>query len=179
MASVALGRIAREKIVEDVKALLEEKGGAVVITYVGISANDLNQFRRKLREQGARMLVVKNTLAKLSAEQAGMPELGQFCQAQSALVFPCEDTIAFTKLVVDFATQNKDVVQIFGGVIEGRVLTADDIVAMSKLPSKDYLYAQVVGAVSAPLSGLVGALSGVLRKLVYVLKAIEEKQQGK
>ncbi len=174
--AVTIGRLAREKIVEEVKSLLEEKKGAVVISYAGVEANALNGFRRKLRESGARMLVVKNTLAKIAAQQAGMEDLAQFCQAQSALVFPCEDTIVFTKMIVDFASENKDTVKVFGGVIEGRTLTDKDIEAMSKLPSKDYLYAQVVGAVSAPLSGLVGALSGVMRKLVYVLKAIEEKQ---
>ncbi len=173
---VTVGRLAREKIVEEVKNLLEEKNGAVSISYVGVSANSLNEFRRKLRESGAKMLVVKNSLAKIAAAQAGISDLEQFCQGQCALLFPCEDTIAFAKLVMDFATLNKDTVKILGGVIEGRILTDKDIEAMSKLPSKDYLYAQVVGAVSAPLSGLVGALSGVMRKLVYVLKAIEEKQ---
>ncbi len=173
---VTVGRLAREKIVEEVKSLLEERKGAVVISYAGISANALNEFRRKLRESGARLLVVKNTLAKIASEQAGMSDLVQFCQSQSALVFPCEDTIMFSKLLFEFANENKDVVKIFGGVIEGRTLSDKDIEAMSKLPSKDYLYAQVVGAVSAPLSGLVGALGGVVRKLLYVLKAIEEKQ---
>lgn len=173
---VTIGRLARERIVKDVKKLLEEKNGAVAISYVGVSANSLNEFRRKLKESGARMLVIKNTLAKIAAEQAGVSDLGRFCRDQCALVFPCEDTIAFTKLLVDFATVNKDTVKIFGGVVEGKVLTDKDIEVMSKLPSKDYLYAQVVGAVSAPLSGLVGALTGIMRKLVYVLKAIEEKQ---
>ena len=105
-----------------------------------------------------------------------MPELSQFCTGQSALLFPCEDTIEFSKIVSDFASDNKDVVEVIGGVIEGKKLTKEDINAMSKLPSKDYLYGQVVGAISAPLSGLVGALSGVIRNLIYVIKAIEEKQ---
>ncbi len=176
MATVAIGRLARQKIVEEVKGLLEEKNGAVVVSFAGVEANTLNAFRRKLKEADALMLVVKTSLARIAAQQAGIEELSEFCQDQSALVFPCPDTIAFTKLIMDFAKENKDAVKVFGGVIEGKVLTKEDIEVMSKLPSKDYLYGQVVGAIGAPLSGLVGALSGVLRKLVYVLKAIEEKQ---
>ncbi len=176
MSAVAIGRLVREQIVEEVASSLQESKGAVVVSYAGVSAKALNNFRRRLKEKGARMLVVKNSLSKIAAEKAGISELSEFCKGQSALLFPCEDTIEFSKIVSDFAAENKDVVEIFGGVIEGKRLTKDDLNAMSKLPSKDYLYGQVVGAISAPLSGLVGALSGVIRNLVYVIKAIEEKQ---
>ena len=176
MSTVAIGRLVRQQIVEEVASSLEESKGAVVITYAGVDAISLNAFRRKLKENGAKMLVVKNSLSKIAAEKAGIPELSEFCTGQSALLFPCEDTIEFSKIVSDFASDNKDVVEVIGGVIEGKKLTKEDINAMSKLPSKDYLYGQVVGAISAPLSGLVGALSGVIRNLIYVIKAIEEKQ---
>ncbi len=177
MEQMTIGRLARKKIVGEIESLLKEKNGALVLTYAGIPSNTLNQFRRRLRESGARMLVVKTSLAKKAADELGIEGFGQICQGQSALVFPSEDTIGFAKLVSSFVAEHKKIVEVFGAVIENRLLSKEDVVNMSKLESKDYLYATVLGAINAPLTGFVGALSGIVRKLVYVLNAISEEKQ--
>ncbi len=177
MGTVAVGRIAREKIVDEVVTLLKEKGGAVAFTYVGVDANEFNSLRRKIREIGGRIVVVKNSLVKIAAEKVGFNDLHQVCSGQTAFAFPGEDTITFSKLLVDFAANYKDTVKILGGVIDEVFLSSEQIEAFSKLPSKEFVYGQVVGAIAAPISGLVGVLSGVLRNLVGVLKAIEDKKQ--
>ncbi len=177
MEQMTIGRLARRKIVDEVGSLLKERDGALVLTYAGIPANTLNQFRRKLKESGAKMLVVKTSLAKKAAEELGVEGFDKICQGQSALLFPSEDTIEFARLVSGFVSEHKKIVEVYGAVIESRLLSKEDIINMSKLESKDYLYATVLGALNAPISGFVGALNGIVRKMVYVLNAIAEEKQ--
>ena len=177
MEQMTIGRLARRKIVDEIESLLKERDGALVMTYAGVPSNTLSEFRRKLKDSGARMLVVKTSLARKAAEEIGIEGFDQIMQGQSALLFPSEDTIAFAKIVSGFVADHKKVVDVFGAIIESRLLSKEDILNMSKLESKDYLYATVLGALNAPLSGFVGALNGIIRKMVYVLNAISEEKQ--
>lgn len=146
----------------------------VFVDYAGMGVKMQQDFKGKLREVGGAMIVAKNTLIKLAGKSADFPEEAmedELLSSQTALIFSGEDAVASIQILGKFATDN-EIPKIKAGVVEGAYIDEAGIVRISKLPSKEQLQANVVGAVGAPMYGLVGTLQGNLQKLVYVLKAV-------
>ena len=120
--------------------------------------------------------VVKNRLAKRAAAEAGISGLDEHLIGPTAIAFSTEDPIAPAKILQDFADED-DTFSIKTGFMDGRVLSPDEIKALSKLPSREELLGKVLGSVQSPMYGLAGVLNGLLRNLVGVVAAIEEKQK--
>ena len=133
-------------------------------------------LRRKAREENVQVLVAKKTLMKLAAKEAGFDNVDTTVLPNSIVTLrSSEDEVAPAKLVADFA-KTFETVSIEGGVLEGAYASKDDMVALSKLPSKQELYAKIVGSLNAPVSGFVNVLAGNLRGLVTVLSQIQEQK---
>lgn len=151
------------------------KGSFLLVNYQGLNAQDLYALRRGLREKGARLFVAKNTLIRLALKELGLPEVDGL-SGPSALVF-YQDPVAAAKTLLDFAKKNpKGIPEAKGGLLQGQVLSAQDVKALAELPSQDELRAELVGVLQAPLAELVGVLGGVARELVGVLEAYVDRQ---
>ena len=152
-------------------------GSAVLVDYQGMDVARTTDLRRRSREAGVEFVVAKNTLAKRAADEAGVEGLQEFLQGPTALAFS-EDPVASAKLMAEFADQ-VETFALKGGVLDGgRILGEADVVALSKLPSREQLIAQVVGGISSPLSGLVTVLNNTVQGLVVALGQIAEQKQN-
>lgn len=172
---MAKTRAEKEKIVAELVGHLQKMNSMVLTSFSGLTARAEGALRRTCDAQAVKYVVVKQTLLKKAFENAGVRAALPFEGNVSAL-FAFEDAITPAKILKDFIKAQKEKVKILGGIFEGRILSASDVVELGKLPAKNELLARLVGAIRAPLSGFVGVLSGNTRKLVFVLSQIQQSK---
>lgn len=162
----------KEELVAQLTERLRAAETLFVADYRGLSVTEINDLRAKLVEQGARFSVVKNTLTKLAAQQAGAESLLELIDGPTAIAFleADGDPAAVAKVLNDAARIGR-VLVIRGGVLEGESITEADIRNLATLPPADVLRGQVVGAVAAPLTTVVGLFTAPLRDFGNVLDA--------
>lgn len=168
----------KQQIVEELTDKLKNAPSGVLVNYKGINVADDTALRKELREAGVEYFVVKNTLLHLAAKEAGLSDLDTALSGTTAIALASDDMIAPAKILGKFAEAHKDFFDLKLGFIEGAVISQEEVVALSKLPSKEVLVAKVLGSLNAPISGLVGVLSGLQRGLVVALSAIAEKESA-
>lgn len=173
---MAKTRDQKDKIVANLSLSYKEAKSVVYAEYSGLSMGDMEGIRKDARKDGMKVTVAKKSLSTLAAHAAGLEDVDAQGLPNSVMtVFGFEDEVAPARLVADFIKSHEDV-SIVGGVFEGVFTSSEKMIALSKLPSKEELYAKVVGSLNAPISGFVNVLSGNLRGLVTALKQIQEKK---
>lgn len=163
---------------EAIQALVNELKGsksAVLANFQGLKVSESDELRQKCREQGIRYVASKKTLIKLALSEMGIDvDIKAFKGGVSAM-FGKEDEVAPAQIVANFA-KDHEVVEIFGGVLEGSYINAAKVKELSKLPNKHQMLGQLVGTLNAPISGFANVLAGNLRGLVGVLNNIKESK---
>lgn len=171
----------KERIVEELAGRLRESQTLIVADYRGLTNTQIDALRTRLLEHGARFAVVKNTLTRRAAEAAGADAVLALLEGPTAIAFleGDGDPVAVAKALRDAARETR-ILTIRGGVMEDRVITADDVESLATLPPADVLRAQLLGAVAAPMTTVVGLFAAPLRDLVGVIDArIEQlREQG-
>lgn len=168
----------REDKIEVVRELREdiERSNALLLTdYRGLTVKEISALRRSLREAGAEYKVVKNSLFELAAESMADSGLPQLLEGPTAVAFVRNDPVLSAKVIADFMREHKTL-SIKGGFVEGQLYTADQIQALSKVPPRDVLVAQLLGSIQLPISNLVGTLQGLVSSLVYTLQAVADQK---
>ena len=126
--------------------------------------------------------VVKNTMVRIAANEIGLEGLDPVLNGTTAIAVSAEDAVAPAKVVYDFIKENKlektEVLTIKLGVVEGKVISVDEVKALASLPSREVLIAKVLGSMQAPISGMVNVLQGTIRNMVYVLDAIRAQKES-
>ena len=165
-------RADKEAAVADLVEQLRDAESLIVADYRGLTNANLEVLRGRLREHGARFSVVKNTLARRAAEEAGAEPLLALLEGPSAIAFVRSggDAVAVAKALSDSARETK-ILTLRGGVLEGVPISGADVESLAKLPPMDVLRSQVVGVIIAPLTQLLGLLSAPLRDLVGLIDA--------
>src|SRR5256714_14792204 len=169
----------KEKIVAELVERLKATPTLFVADYRGLSVTDIDDLRTKLIEHGARFTIVKNTLTRRAAEAAGADALLALLEGPTAIAFleADGDMVAAAKALADSARETK-VLEIRGGVMSGRALTAAEVESLATLPPTDVLRGQVLGAIIAPLSSLAALLNAPLQNLVGLIDARIEQLGG-
>ena len=167
--------VKNQETLVQVKADLEGSHAVWIVDYCGLTVKEIQALRASIREAGASMKVYKNTLVRLALTETEMPEADDLLQGPSAFVFAGEDVAAAAKAVKNFAKDN-DALEIKGGIMDGAVLTAEQVEAIASLPSREELYAQIAGAISGVARGLAVALNGIPRGLAQVTKAVADQK---
>jgi large subunit ribosomal protein L10 len=162
--------------VDELTATMTEAKAIYLADFTGIDVAAVTGLRRQLREASTEYQVVKNRLARRAAEAAGVSELSDHFTGPTAIAFAQDDPIAPAKIFSDFIRAGGKL-SIKSGFLDGRLLTEEQVKELAKLPSREQLLGQVVGVIQAPLSGFAAVLAGLLRNLVGVVSAIEEKQR--
>jgi large subunit ribosomal protein L10 len=162
----------KERVVEQLAERLRSSETLMVADYRGLTMPQIDELRTRLLEAGARFTVVKNTLTRRAAEQAGTTKVLDLIDGPTAIAFlEAEgDPVAVAKVLSETARAH-DVLVIRGGLLEGNVVGDDEIKRLATLPPADVLHAQLVGAVAGPLTTVVGLFAAPLRDLVGVLEA--------
>ena len=162
----------KERVVEQLAERLRSTDTLMVADYRGLTMPEIDELRGRLLEAGARFTVVKNTLTKRAAEQAGTTKVLELIEGPTAIAFleADGDPVAVAKVLSE-TSRAHDVLVIRGGLLEGDLVGDDAIKRLATLPPADVLRAQLVSAVAAPLTTVVGLFAAPLRDLVGVIDA--------
>ncbi len=162
----------KERVVARLAERLRDTDTLMVADYRGLSMPEIDELRSRLLEAGARFTVVKNTLTKLAAEEAGAKDVLELIEGPTAIAFlEAESDPAAVAKVLHETARAKDVLVIRGGLLEGALVGDAEIKRLATLPPTDVLRAQVTSAVAAPLTTVVGLFAAPLRELVGILDA--------
>jgi large subunit ribosomal protein L10 len=170
-----MNRDQKSAVVEEIAGQLQEAEAIFAVDYRGITVDQIAELRTKLRGADARFRVVKNSLSERAADQAGMETLKPMLIGPTALALVKGDAALAAKALNDTARQLNNVLDFKGGVLNGSVLTADDVRSIARLPAREVLYAQLVGTVAAPLTGLARGLNALIGGLAIQLQAIADQ----
>ena len=143
---------------------------ALVADYRGLTVAEIGELRKKLRETGAELIVAKNTLTLLAAKGAGRDALEPLLSGPTALAFAYDDAAKTAKAINEFNRGPKKLV-VRGGMLGNSLLGANVLEQVASLPTRDQVLAQVVGVVSAPISGVVGVINAAITNVLYTLQA--------
>jgi len=167
----------KKKIVEDLKEKLVTTKVVIVTDYKGLNVAQMTELRRNLSEANVEFQVVKNTLLTRASKDTDAELLADMFKGPSGIALSFDDPVAPAKVLTQFAKDNQKL-EIKAGVMNGKVMNLDAIMALSKLPSREELLAQVLSTMNAVPTGLVRALSDVPRRMVNVLNAIKEQKEA-
>jgi large subunit ribosomal protein L10 len=151
---------------------------AIVTDYRGIPVSELGKLRRQLKESHIDYHIVKNTLAAIAAERTGNEALRELLKGPSAIAFGRGEATDPAKILTEYIRSTKSTLSIKGGILNRRLLTAEQVMALSLLPPREALLAQLVGQLQSPISSLVFVLSAQMRGLLQVLEARKQQLEG-
>ncbi len=166
----------KAEIVQELSGKFASAKLAVLTDYRGMTVSSLQDLRRELRQNAASIKVAKNTLLDRAVEGTPFESLRDQLQGNTALTLTDGDPVAPARILVKFAKANPKLV-IKSAVLDGRLISADELTALSKLPGINELRGQLLGLMLAVPTGFVRVLNGVPQKAVYLLQAIKEQKE--
>jgi large subunit ribosomal protein L10 len=170
-----MNREQKAAAIAEIAGNIDESQAIFAVDYRGISVPQVAELRAKLREADATFRVVKNSLTERAADETGTPELKAYLKGPTALTFVRGDAALAAKAVADYARATQ-LLPFKGGLMDGNEVDADQIRAISRLPSREALYGQLVGIVASPISGLVRTLGALVGGLAVALGQVQEKK---
>ena len=169
-----MNREEKAAVVDEIAGQIGSAEAIYAVDYRGLSVSQAADLRAKLRDADATFRIVKNSLTELAADKAGMADLKPLLDGPTALTLVRGDAALAAKALNDTARQLQ-ILDFKGGLLNGSVLTAEEIRSLARLPARDVLYAQLVGTVAAPLSGLVRTLNALIQGIAIQLQAIADQ----
>ena len=168
----------KERVVADLVERLRASDTLIVADYRGLTMPEIDGVRTEVLKHGARFTVVKNTLTKRAAEEAGVPELVELLDGPTAIAFVGDgDMVGVAKALSDTARQTK-ILTVRGGILQGKPMSADQVRDLASLPPAEVLRGQVLGAIVAPLNAIAGLINAPLQNLVGLIDARIEQLGG-
>lgn len=177
MVRVSARRQARVEEVERLTGRLREATSVILTDYRGLTVAQVTELRRALREASAEYRVVKNSLTQLAARELGIQELERYLEGPTAMALSDGDLVAAAKILMTYS-KKVPVLQIKAGLVDGRILPKEEVVALAELPPREVLVGRLMGLMVAPLRGLVGGVSSSLRGFVVGLDQVRQKREG-
>ena len=170
-----LTRAQKATLIEELKERLGRKKIAIFSDFRGISVAKLKELRRALKKENAEYKVAKKTLIDRALKDTNLPGDTKKLEGEIGIAFGYGDQVAPAKALLKFAKQN-ETFKVLGGLLDSTILGAKEVIALAKLPSREALLAQVVGALAGPIKGLATVLQGNMRNLVVVLNQVKDKK---
>ena len=169
----------KEKVIAELAERLRASDTLLVADYRGLTMSEIDGLRGELIKHGARFSVVKNTLTRRAAEEAGVPALLALLDGPTAIAFiETGGDVAAAAKALDATAQNTKVLTVRGGVLDGAAIGAEDVKSLATLPPTNVLRAQLLGAIAGPLTAIIGLLAAPLRDLVGLIDARIEESAG-
>ncbi len=166
------------EMLAEIKDRMARASIAISADYRGLTVAQLTELRRALRPAGAEVKVVKNTLAKMAAEQAGRAEMAEILSGPTAIAFGLGDPIAPIKALTEHLRAKRMQLTIYGGWLEGKVLSRADVESLATLPSREQLIADVVGKLQSPLYNFAGLMQASMRNFAGLVEARAKQIEG-
>lgn len=156
---------AKQEAVDVVTSKLQNSVSTVVADYRGLNVSQVTELRKQLREAGVDFQVLKNSLVRRATAASDLTELDAVLTGPTAVAFSETDAVVAAKILNDFAKKN-DALKLKGGVVEGKVIDADQLKALAELPSRDGLLSMLLSVLQAPM-----------RNFALAVKAVAEKEE--
>jgi large subunit ribosomal protein L10 len=174
-----VNRDQKASAVAEIADQIKESQAVFAVDYRGITVAQVAELRGKLRDSDATFRVVKNTLTERAADAADAEALKSILEGPTALTFVRGDAAGAAKAIADFQkATGGELLPFKGGLMEGNAVDAAQITAISKLPSREVLYGQLVGLVASPLTGLARSLNQLVGGLAVALGGVLEKKES-
>src|SRR5271156_185606 len=172
-----MNRDQKAAAIAEIATHIDESQAVFAVDYRGITVPQVAELRASLREADATFTVVKNSLTERAADQVGADTLKEFLTGPTALTFVRGDVATAAKALADHARATQ-LLPFKGGLMEGSPLDVEQIRSLSRLPSREVLYGQLVGVVASPIGGLVRSLSALIGGLASALGQVQEKKES-
>jgi large subunit ribosomal protein L10 len=163
--------------IEEIATQIDGSNAIFAVDYRGISVPQVAELRAKLRDADATFKVVKNSLTERAADQAGAETLKDYLAGPTALTFVRGDAATAAKAIADYAKATQ-LLPFKGGLMDGSTLDVEQLRSLSRLPSREVLYGQLVGVVAAPVGGLVRSLAALVGGLASALGQVQQKKES-
>ena len=150
----------KKQVVDVLAEKMQKAVAGVMVDYRGLTVEQDTKLRNELRAAGVEYTVVKNTLTRFAANRIGYTEFDEVLNGPTALALSYDDVVAPARVLAEFAEKN-DALEIKAGFMEGKAMSVNEVVALSKIPSKDTLYAMLAGGLNATIAGLARAIDAV------------------
>ncbi len=174
-----MSKLVKRLVSRDIGGRLDGVSDAILVNVVGMAANDTCELRKLFRGKGVEVLVVKRTLAARATEGTSLRSAFDDVSGSIAVAYGCEDFVSLAKVVTEVSDSGQHkLFEIKGGVMDSDALTAEQVKAISKWPSRQEQIAMLVGQILSPGAKLSGQLVGGGRKLASQIKKIIENQEG-
>lgn len=169
-----VGQLYRKSISNSVKEGVSKKSNAFIVSWSGISSSKMGLLRKDLKRKKASVLVSKTSVARIALKESKYEELADRLKGQMALILSDSDPSEITKILVKY-TKDCEGFILQGGLLDGAILSAEQVKTLSDLPSREVLLSQLIGTLQAPLTRFAGALNAKSRDFVSILKQKSEK----
>ena len=168
----------KKDIIHELTEIIERCAIAIATDYRGLSVAQMAELRSRLRQVGVEYRVVKNTLARFAAEQAGKDGLMGIIEGPTAIAFGYDDVVQPAKALSEYVRTSRTPLTIRGALLDRRVLNAEEVQALSTLPSREVLVANLLGAMQGPVFALARVLNANLQGLMVLLQARIQQMGG-
>lgn len=165
----------KEDKIAKIKEKIDKAQVAILTEYRGMSVEEITKLRRALQKDGGDYMVTKNTLAKLAVEGTAYAVLAEKLDGPSAIAFGFNDPVSPAKALAKFIKESKKGV-IVAAALDGKLLDAKEVEALAKLPSKEEIYAKMLGCVNSPATGIVGSINAVMAQLTRAMAAVKDQK---
>lgn len=172
-----MARAEKAQQVETLRDWLRHASAAILTDFRGLNVREIAVLRNKLRQAGVEYKVVKNTLLERAAESLGITGLKPYLEGPTAVAFSRGDPVSPARILQEYIRQMRKL-EIKGGLVEGRTLSAAEVKALADLPPKTRLMSMALGSMKAPVYGLAAVLTGLQRNLVYALQQIRQSKEA-
>ena len=169
----------KQAFVTEMRDRLANSEAVFLADFTGLDVKAMTSLRRQLRDANSEFLVVKNRLLRRAIAESDMPDVSTYLTGPTGIVFGDDTVVGAAKVVVDFAKENDDKPVFKVGVLDNSVLEPEDIVQVSRLPSREELLSQVAGVLGGPMSAFVAVLGGKTQEMAGLIEALREQVESK
>ncbi len=163
-----------EKVAQ-IKEKVEKAQVAIVTEYQGMSVEEITKLRRALQKEEGDYMVTKNTLAKLAVKDTNYELLSELLTGPIAIAFGYGDQVMPAKALAKFIKETEKG-KIVGAVLDGKLLSAEEAKALASLPSKQEIYAKMLGCINSPASGIANSINAVMSQLTRTMAAVRDQK---
>lgn len=168
----------KTQIIDKLQETFSKSSISILTDYRGLTTSEMTNLRRRLQESGSEYKVVKNTLARFAAERAGKGSLVSPFEGPIAIAFGFGDITTPVKVLTGYMRESASSLSIKGGFLGDRLLTSEEVITLSTLPSREVLLARVLGQMKSPIAGLLSCLVSPIRGVMAVLQARIKQLEG-
>jgi large subunit ribosomal protein L10 len=165
-----LNREEKQQVVADLHKQIDKVKAIVLTNYRGLNVEQMEQLRRRLREEKISYAVVKNTMIKLASKGTDLEKLNDYFEGPTAMAVAYEDPILLAKIISEFQ-KGQPLMEVKVGLFEGKVASPQEVKALASLPGKEVIFGQILGGIQMPAMQLAGTLQAALQQFLGILQA--------